>query len=1078
MHRYFNQVRTLAIRTILLAYTTHKKSVQLPLGELVRALAFGGAAEARAFCEHFGLDVGDEMVLLHRAAFMTPEGALPPRRSAIIEEKRLISVGEVVNGGPLPPITAHVPASSFDVNGRYRTTLPVAMTTRPPPVEDALPGATATGSTLESSASVAADTETRLLAASIPSNAIKEFARELCLEVIQDMCRDVAVATVVNTKAIISSVFGIVSSVLEEVVATEIRLHGGHPPSCPIPSHCFYPEFPPVDWNSEERLADIEGAVSALWLPAVVAEPCDSWTAACDAVWSYVGMVTGADGDDDNDEASITLISRLHLHERRTLASVDEPLAHELRPTRVLTLTMTYLVRHLMHRGVDGHTEWYDFLWNRTRGIRKDITQQDLCSVESAALVEKCARFHIHCAARLCEEEMMTFDPKINDENLTKTLQTLKQMYDDLESDGKTRCAGEAEFRAYDILLNLNEGDKLRQVSHYRTELRMSDEVKFAVKAFSALNSNNLRLLNLALEQERRKLDARELRLREEAEADTREKVAEDVREEIEASVVAEEVAGVAVDEMREVALLLQEQQRSLVAAVLTSELLDDMVTTECGATCRDVYATDVEDVQLFLAEQKRKVERLRLARYFRKWVNAYAGRLRLRGSMLAFPSAPPMVSAAQQFARLHPGGATKRARVGEESPLVLERRQKYASQALSLHGYIHLLQQELAWKPLNIPHLIAPHLTKRRSRWLHLLLEGGDIELYSWTSNNGRRRLEFASQQSTVTTRWHLVLYSVDVEQNARRRLGCASMLSMSGRKYLTGPESERIWVTASEITTTCFRRDLMYDYLSYRSFAPMPERAIGLPPGKQTWRPPLTAAVVSLALELGPLVRWTAGYHGTLRARDRSAVVCCRPGALDAFRPPVTWTEASCRQYRADAVTLNDTVATATQTHREERVDASALQPAPPGSTARKVDVTFRDKDPLRTVAMTTRDRLAARLSSEKSESDAFEKYLASALNASAEGAGIASPDYGAETPPGGGEVKRSSSSALATPARGKSPRLSSSGADASPRDAAARGAIYGGDLNSSIGELRESVILSKAESVRDELKLRMLL
>ena len=66
------------------------------------------------------------------------------------------------------------------------------------------------------------------------------------------------------------------------------------------------------------------------------------------------------------------------------------------------------------------------------------------------------------CSERLCEEDMMTFDEKINNENLTKSLQTLKELYEDLWEKHEQRCPNEAEFRAYIVLMNLNEGDILR----------------------------------------------------------------------------------------------------------------------------------------------------------------------------------------------------------------------------------------------------------------------------------------------------------------------------------------------------------------------------------------------------------------------------------------------------------------------------------------------------------------------------------------------------------------------------------------------------------------------------------------
>ncbi|BFZ10368.1 hypothetical protein BsWGS_13408 [Bradybaena similaris] len=175
----------------------------------------------------------------------------------------------------------------------------------------------------------------------------------------------------------------------------------------------------------------------------------------------------------------------------RSSADQEEPLPYELRPRHVLETTMNYLLSQVANLGEDGSWgEWYDFLWNRTRGIRKDITQQQLCDVPVAELLEKCSRFHIFCSERLCEEDMMTFDAKINSENLTKCLQTLKELYADLEKRG-IFCPNEAEFRGYMVLMNLNEGDILREVQQLRPEIRDSPHISFAIQAYNALNANN-----------------------------------------------------------------------------------------------------------------------------------------------------------------------------------------------------------------------------------------------------------------------------------------------------------------------------------------------------------------------------------------------------------------------------------------------------------------------------------------------------------------------------------------------------------------------------------------------------------
>ncbi|KAM4558443.1 germinal-center associated nuclear protein [Odontesthes bonariensis] len=174
----------------------------------------------------------------------------------------------------------------------------------------------------------------------------------------------------------------------------------------------------------------------------------------------------------------------------RSSADQEEPLPHELRPLPVLSMTMDYLVTQIMDQRENNYRDWYDFVWNRTRGIRKDITQQRLCCPHTVSLIEKCTRFHVHCAHHLCEEHMSSFDAKINNENMTKCLQSLKEMYEDLATH-QTFCPSEAEFRQYNVLLRLNDGDILREVQHFRDEVRNSPEVKFAVKAFAAVSSNN-----------------------------------------------------------------------------------------------------------------------------------------------------------------------------------------------------------------------------------------------------------------------------------------------------------------------------------------------------------------------------------------------------------------------------------------------------------------------------------------------------------------------------------------------------------------------------------------------------------
>lgn len=175
----------------------------------------------------------------------------------------------------------------------------------------------------------------------------------------------------------------------------------------------------------------------------------------------------------------------------RSSADQEEPLPHELRPAPVLTLTMNYLIRNIMERveNIDENmAEWYDFCWDRLRGIRKDIIQQQLCDVKTVTIVEQCARFHICCYDRLWGADASVFDEKINTENLMNCLQSLTHMYEDLSKQSIT-CPNEAEFKSYKILLQLDTGDIMWEYQQFSPVLQLSAPVQFAVKVHAAFHN-------------------------------------------------------------------------------------------------------------------------------------------------------------------------------------------------------------------------------------------------------------------------------------------------------------------------------------------------------------------------------------------------------------------------------------------------------------------------------------------------------------------------------------------------------------------------------------------------------------
>lgn len=76
----------------------------------------------------------------------------------------------------------------------------------------------------------------------------------------------------------------------------------------------------------------------------------------------------------------------------RSSADQEAPLALELRSENGLELAMSYLllrIADLCDEEDVNLSDWFHFLWDRTRGIRKDITQQELCSLRAVRLVEQ-----------------------------------------------------------------------------------------------------------------------------------------------------------------------------------------------------------------------------------------------------------------------------------------------------------------------------------------------------------------------------------------------------------------------------------------------------------------------------------------------------------------------------------------------------------------------------------------------------------------------------------------------------------------------------------------------------------------
>lgn len=193
----------------------------------------------------------------------------------------------------------------------------------------------------------------------------------------------------------------------------------------------------------------------------------------------------------ERDEHNQPVESSMIKEYRRAGADQEEPLPHDLRTPEALERTMDYLCCNIMDdprsRTQELTLHWYDFLWDRLRAIRKDITQQNICDKASAILVERCTRFHIHsCYAMSCVKD---FDVDMNKRNLNDCLQMLRQMYTDLRNNGII-CDGELEFQKYDILLHLEEDQLSSNVAMKTSEHRSSADMRYVTQLFYAYTNN------------------------------------------------------------------------------------------------------------------------------------------------------------------------------------------------------------------------------------------------------------------------------------------------------------------------------------------------------------------------------------------------------------------------------------------------------------------------------------------------------------------------------------------------------------------------------------------------------------
>ncbi|XP_022765683.1 SAC3 family protein C isoform X4 [Durio zibethinus] len=130
--------------------------------------------------------------------------------------------------------------------------------------------------------------------------------------------------------------------------------------------------------------------------------------------------------------------------------------ASDVRPLSVLEDTLNYLL-NLLDSSEHPFEVVHDFIFDRTRSIRQDLSMQNIVNDRAIHMYEKMVKFHVVSHHRLqnCGSSSMSSLQYLNMEQLTKTLASLYILYEANRSSNSI-YENEAEFRSLYVLLHLD----------------------------------------------------------------------------------------------------------------------------------------------------------------------------------------------------------------------------------------------------------------------------------------------------------------------------------------------------------------------------------------------------------------------------------------------------------------------------------------------------------------------------------------------------------------------------------------------------------------------------------------------
>lgn len=135
--------------------------------------------------------------------------------------------------------------------------------------------------------------------------------------------------------------------------------------------------------------------------------------------------------------------------------------ASDVRPLPVLEDTLAHLL-NLLTSGKQPFEVIHDFIFDRTRSIRQDLSMQHIVNDRAIHMYQEMVKFHVisHYRLRSCGSSQDASSLHcLNMEQLTKTLTSLFDLYEANQS-SNSACKNEAEFRSFYVLLHLGSNSR------------------------------------------------------------------------------------------------------------------------------------------------------------------------------------------------------------------------------------------------------------------------------------------------------------------------------------------------------------------------------------------------------------------------------------------------------------------------------------------------------------------------------------------------------------------------------------------------------------------------------------------